>query len=138
LAWDATNSQWIGGTNGVLYVNSAVGFRDVTDGTTTTIILGDSYFGFWGDADSCCVGVATAADRNAAGEQVYGDPFTDGHWISSTANNHRFSFSSQHGDIIPFAMVDASTKSISKGVDRNVFMALMTRNGRENISDQNF
>jgi prepilin-type N-terminal cleavage/methylation domain-containing protein len=138
LAWDNTNGQWLGGTNGMLYVNSAVGFRDVNDGTTTTVMLGDSYYGFWGDADSCCVGVATPQDRAAAGEQVTGDAFTDGHWISSTAQNHRFSFSSQHGDIIPFAMVDASTKSMSKNIDRNVFMALMTRNGGENISDQNF
>lgn len=138
LQWDQVSGQWLGGNNGIMYVNSAVGFRDVTDGTTTTIMLGDSYFGFWGDGDSCCVGVATPQDRAAAGESVVGDAFTDGYWVSSTNGNHRFSFSSFHGDIIPFAMVDASTKTISKNIDRNVFMALMTRNGRENIADQNF
>uniref|UniRef100_A0A7C4QMC2 DUF1559 domain-containing protein n=1 Tax=Schlesneria paludicola TaxID=360056 RepID=A0A7C4QMC2_9PLAN len=138
LVWDPNNQQWLGGNNGVLYVNSAVTFRDVTDGTTTTVMLGDSYFGFWGDGDSCCVGVAAPQDRAAAGENVVGDAFTDGYWISSTNGNHRFSFSSYHGDVIPFAMVDASTKTISKNIDRNVFMALMTRNGRENIADQNF
>jgi prepilin-type N-terminal cleavage/methylation domain-containing protein len=138
LAWDPSTSSWLGGTNGMLYVNSSVAFRDVTDGTTTTIMLGDSYFGFWADGDSCCVGVATPQDRQAAGEIVNGDAFTDGHWVSSTNGNHRFSFSSSHGDVINFAMVDASTKSIQKGIDRRVFMALMTRNGTENISDQGF
>jgi prepilin-type N-terminal cleavage/methylation domain-containing protein len=140
LAWSSggATTGWLGGNNGMLYVNSAVSFRDVGDGTTTTVILGDSYFGFWADGDSCCVGVATAQDRAAAGEPVFGDPFTDGYWISSTNGNGRFSFSSFHGDIINFAMVDASTKSLSKSIDRNVFMALMTRNGRENISDQDF
>lgn len=138
LMWDSNSGQMVGGTNGVLYVNSSITFRDVTDGTTTTVMLGDSYFGFWADGDSCCVGVASQQDRLAAGETVNGDAFVDGHWISATNGNHRFSFSSYHGDVIPFAMVDASTKTISKNIDRNVFMALMTRNGRENIADQNF
>jgi len=138
MAFDPTTSTLIGGTNGMLYVNSAVRFSDVSDGTTTTIMLGDSYYGFWGDGDSCCVGVATPQDRASAGEQIIGDAYTDGYWVSVSTGNHRFSFSSQHGDVIPFAMVDTSTKTISKNVDRNVFMALMTRNGRETISDQNF
>jgi prepilin-type N-terminal cleavage/methylation domain-containing protein len=138
LAWDSSNNQWLGGTNGVMYLNSAISFRDVTDGTTTTVMLGDSYFGFWADGDSCCVGVATPQDRTAAGEPVFGDAFTDGFWISQGNGNGRFSFSSYHGDVINFAMVDASTKSLSKSIDKNVFMALMTRNGRENISDQSF
>lgn len=138
LVWDSTNSQWLGGTNGMLYANSAVGFRDVTDGTTTTVMMGDSYFGFWADAESCCVGIATAADRQTAGEPVQGDPMTGGHWLSNANGNHRFSYGSMHGDVIAFAMVDASTKTISKGIDKNVFMSLMTRNNRENISNQDF
>jgi prepilin-type N-terminal cleavage/methylation domain-containing protein len=138
MAFDPNTNTLIGGTNGMLYVNSSVRFSDVSDGTTTTVILGDSYFGFWGDGDSCCVGVATPQDRQQAGETVIGDAYTDGYWVSASTGNHRFSFSSQHGDVVPFAMVDASTKTLSKNIDRNVFMALMTRNGRENISDAGF
>lgn len=138
LQWDASNSVWIGGTNGMLYVNSAVGFNDVTDGTGTTFMIGDSYFGFWADAESCCVGGATAADRLTAGEPVIGDALTGGTWNSASNGNRRFSFGATHPGVIAFAMVDGSTKTIAVGIDRNVFMALMTRNGRENIGDQKF
>ncbi len=138
LQWDNSNSVWIGGTNGMLYVNSSVGFNDVVDGTTTTFMIGDSYFGFWGDADSCCVGGATAADRAAAGEPVIGDSLTGGTWISASNGNRRFSFGSTHNGATCFAMVDGSTKTIAVTIDRNVFLALMTRNGRENIGDQKF
>ncbi len=90
----------------MLYVNSSVGFNDVVDGTTTTFMIGDSYFGFWGDADSCCVGGATAADRAAAGEPVIGDSLTGGTWISASNGNRRFSFGSTHNGATCFAMVD--------------------------------
>jgi len=135
----ATNLPVTNPTNGMLYLNSAVAFRDVSDGTTTTLFMGDSYYGFWADGTSCCVAGATLSYRNAVGEQVFGDELTGGVWLSSgSAGDYRFSFGSQHGDVICFAMVDASTKTIARTIDRNVFMALLTRNGHENITDPNF
>ncbi len=146
-----SSQQYITANDGILYGNSSVSFRDVTDGTTTTIMLGDSFYGFWADANSCCVAAADANVRGQVGEMVIGDAFTGGVWLASLSgggsaltppgpanNGFRFSFGSQHGDIICFAMVDASTKSISKNIDRNTFLALTSRNARENISDQNF
>lgn len=140
LGIDPTTSQPVTTpNNGMLYPNSATSFRDVTDGTTTTIMLGDSYYGFWADGTSCCVAGADNNFRGTIGETVYGDALTGGTWLSGgNAGDYRFSFGSQHGDVICFAMVDASTKSISRNIDRNTFMALFTRNGRENITDQGF
>jgi len=89
-------------------------------------------------AGDTCVGVASAQDRNSAGEPVTGDPYTGGHWINSATQNHRFSFSSQHPDVVNLAMVDGGCRTVSKGVDRQVFTALMTRNGRENIDAEDF
>ncbi len=43
--------------NGMFYRNSNNGERDCTDGTTSTILFGESRFGFWGDALSCCARV---------------------------------------------------------------------------------
>ena len=40
--------------NGVLYPNSATKLSDITDGTSNTLLMGDSRFGFWGDGSSCC------------------------------------------------------------------------------------
>lgn len=40
--------------NGMMYLNSTNGVRDCRDGTQNTILFGESRFGFWGDALSCC------------------------------------------------------------------------------------
>lgn len=134
-----TNTPVTNPSNGMLYLNSSVAFRDVTDGTTTTMMMGDSYYGFWADGTSCCVAGAPPGFRAQIGETVFGDELTGGVWLSGgNAGDYRFSFGSQHGDVICFAMVDASTKSIAKSIDRTVFLALLTRNGRENIADPNF
>lgn len=120
--------------NGMLYQNSAISFRDVTDGTTTTILVGDSPFGFWADGYSCCV-------------RVRNDPITSGgpnrnlfdeYWTSGTPVLQFFSFGSNHGDLVGIGFVDGGSKTISKKIDTNVFMALSTRNGRENIQDTSF
>jgi prepilin-type N-terminal cleavage/methylation domain-containing protein len=140
--WDPTNGVWSPLSNGILFGNSAIGFRDVTDGNTTTIMLGESFLGYWYDGDSCCVATAAPGQRAQAGETVIGDELTGGYWISvggATAGRPRFSFGSQHsGNIINFAMVDASTKSIPTTIDRQVLLHLMTRNGRENIGNADF
>lgn len=112
--------------NGMLYDNSAVKMSDVSDGTTNTIMLGDSLFGYWADGFSCCV-------------RVWDDPnhpdLWDTYWqVALPANTsiplQFFSFGSGHtGDLSCFALVDGSTKTVSKKVDINVFKAVSTRNG---------
>ena len=43
--------------DGVFFQNSEVSDRYIKDGTTTTIMFGESQFGFWGDSLSCCARV---------------------------------------------------------------------------------
>lgn len=43
--------------NGMMNMNSTNNDKDCADGTTTTILFGESRFGFWGDALSCCARV---------------------------------------------------------------------------------
>ncbi len=120
--------------NGMLYVNSAVRFRDVTDGTGSTILIGDSYYGFWADGPSCCIATADRDYRTAIGIPVYGDDLLGGYMLAGNSRGAwRFTFGSYHGQSVNFGMVDGSSRSISTNVDRTTFMSMMTRNGRENI-----
>lgn len=109
--------------NGMLYDGSAVRMGDVTDGASNTIMLGDSLYGFWADGFSCCV-------------RVWDDPahpdLWDTYWTATAANSaplQFFSFGSGHADLACFALVDGSSKVVSKKIDINVFKAISTRNG---------
>lgn len=122
--------------NGMLYMNSAVRMNDITDGSTNTILIGDSLFGYWGDAYSCCVRVWD--------DSGHPDLF-DAYWQSTAPSGtlQFFSFGSAHGDQAIFGLCDGSTKAISKRIDANVFKAISTRNGAlkainpmmENVTD---
>ncbi len=139
MRWDVANGVWTGTTSGMLYPNSAVGFHDVLDGMSTTILLGESYYGFWSDSESCCVAGATKIDRHFAGEAVKGDALFNGVWFSASDSKHRrMTFGSLHSGVTAFAMVDGSTKSIGTQIDRELFLALMTRHGREHIDNPGF
>jgi len=125
--------------NGMLYPNSAVGMRDVSDGTTSTILLGDSLYGFWADGYSCCVRVRndlnsqTNANRNLF-DDYWLDTDSSGNWTGLQF----FSYGSSHNDLVGIGFVDGGAKTISKKIDSTVFMALATKNGVENITDTSF
>ena len=119
--------------NGVLYDHSAVRVADISDGTSNTILVGDSPYGFWSDGYSCCVRVWDDASHP--------DLF-DTYWKSIVeppppninapppVTLQFFSFGSQHaGGLACFALADGSTKAISKQIDKNIFKAVSTRNG---------
>jgi prepilin-type N-terminal cleavage/methylation domain-containing protein len=122
--------------NGMLYQNSAVRMADITDGTTNTILVGDSPFGFWADAYSCCVRVWD--------DSTHPDMF-DAYWqVAGTGSTLQFfSFGGAHGDMNVFGLCDGSAKTVSKKIDVNVFKAIATRNGAlkainplmENVTD---
>lgn len=138
-----TNGAWqalpAGQYNGMLYPNSAVRMSDVGDGTTSTILLGDSLFGFWSDGYSCCVRVRNDVNTQTnAPRSLFDDYWLDldsgGQWTGLQF----FSYGSRHGDLCCIGFVDGGAKPISKKIDGNIFMFLATRNGRENIQESSF
>jgi len=116
-------------SNGVLFRNSAVTDRDISDGMTTTLMVGDSLFGFWGDGASCCSAVP---HQNSSGRQIDDllADYDDSNYLSPI-----FTFGSWHDGIVIFSMCDGSTRDISKTIDRSIFGNLATRNGNEQIQD---
>ena len=95
----------------------------IPDGHSNTIMVGDSLFGYWGDAYSCCVRVWD----DAAHPDLW-----DTYWQVTPAtgvNLQFFSFGSNHGEICVFALADGSTHNVSKKIDQVLFKAISTRNG---------
>lgn len=125
--------------NGMLYPNSAVSMRDVADGTTTTILIGDSLYGFWADGYSCCVRVRNDLNTQSnANRALFDDYWQDVDSSGNYTGLQFFSYGSSHDDVVGIGFVDGGAKTISKRIDSGVFMALATKNGHENITDSSF
>jgi prepilin-type N-terminal cleavage/methylation domain-containing protein len=111
--------------DGVFYDNSSISFRDVeTDGSSNTLMLGESLYGLWADGNSCCARV----------RQDY--TFFDVYFEVSPYQY--FGFGSQHKDVVNFAFVDNQAKPIPKNIDWKVLRALATRSGGERVSSDDF
>lgn len=117
--------------NGMFFGNSRLEFRDVTDGTTSTFLFGESPFGFWGDRYSCCV----AGRGGFANFDTYWTAGADPCGQASGAPMF-FDFGSFHDAGSNFALVDGSARTVSKTIDTNIFRALCTRYGSEPIPEQ--
>jgi prepilin-type N-terminal cleavage/methylation domain-containing protein len=109
-------------TNGVTFRNSSVGFSDITDGTTVTMLYGETITGYWPDATNCCV--RTDANRTINRPIVIGTTKSYTYWMS------------KHPGIVNFAKCDGSVASISQTISKQVLIKLMTRNGGEAISNE--
>lgn len=118
-------------SNGVMFGNSSVKFRDITDDDTNTLLIGETLMGLWGDGNSCC---ARVADDDDDDQPDRGDVF-DTYWQSGDPAVHYFGFGSWHQDLVHFGFVDGSSRSISKSIDFKTFKAMATRNGSERISE---
>ncbi len=112
--------------NGITYRNSEVSISDITDGTTNTLLYGETAVlqnttpGTWYDAPNCCV--RTTLDRN----------FNKPVFANKVAYN--LFWGSKHPNVLNYAKCDGSVAPITFNIKKPILIKLMTRDGGESIS----
>jgi prepilin-type N-terminal cleavage/methylation domain-containing protein len=108
--------------NGVLFQNSEVNMADITDGTTNTLLIGETLdpSGSWPDALHSSV--RTNIDR------------TINRPITLNGVNYYTYWMSKHPNLVNFARCDGSVTTITNQIKKDVLNKLMTRNGGEALS----
>lgn len=152
----------VDGEDGMLYQNSSVDFKDIPDGTSNTLFIGDSKFGLWGDGFSCCARfrpdllvnfdaywLGTLPEDDMDDEEEEDDEDEDGDDGDGDGDDgdgddedledelilQFFSFGGWHDGTVQFAMADGSARPISTNIDTVILRALATRNGAERIPE---
>jgi prepilin-type N-terminal cleavage/methylation domain-containing protein len=106
--------------NGLTFQNSSVNMSEITDGSTNTILIGETLTGNWAYATSCCV--RTDVDRSINKPIIVGNQNYYTYWIS------------KHPGQVNFVNCDGSIRPVSQTINKLVLNKLMTRNGGESIS----
>ena len=134
---DKTPTNCVVYDNGVMFQNSQVSMADITDGTSTTMLIGESTLavnppappgiyaggGSWPDARTCCMRTVWLRTLGKA---------IPGTGIGATP---AYPFcGSKHPSMVNFARCDGSVGPITYQIKYQVLMKLMTRNGGETIS----
>ncbi len=108
--------------NGMMYQNSTCNMADITDGTSTTILMGESVYpqGVWSQSTSCCV--RTNVDR------------TINKPITLNGQNYWTYWASKHPGMVNFAYCDGTVRTVTSQINKLTLNKLMTRAGGETIS----
>ncbi len=106
--------------DGVFYQNSRIRFRDLRDGLSKTIVVGERSSRI---DKSMWVGVVAGADEAMA--RVVGSA----DHAPNDPHNHFEDFSSEHTSVTNFLFGDGSVQAIDDEIDLEVYHALATRDG---------
>ncbi len=89
---DPTNPFCLVYDNGIMYQNSTINMADITDGSSMTVIFGESLTptGVWSQAITCCV--RTNIDRNINVPILFNGQNYYTYWMSKHPNLVNFSF----------------------------------------------
>ena len=136
-----------GADNGLLFPMSALRFRDVTDGTSNTIAVGEIAFEIGGWARGA---VNSGSGGGGGGGQGFARAVL--RWWKAAPNcakpgmnppettcsgsvERRFQFSSLHSGGAHFVLADGSARFISETIEVDVYRSLLTRSGGEVVGE---
>lgn len=124
------------------------GFRDTTDGTSTTLMMAEVLqglgsdlrgFSWWGDASQFSTYLtpnSNLPDRIYTLGFCQNDPIRNLPCdVSTTANPTMFASRSNHEGGVQVIMCDGSSKFVSENIDLNTWRALGTARGQEVIGE---
>jgi prepilin-type processing-associated H-X9-DG protein len=106
--------------NGITYRNSTINMRDITDGTTTTMLFGETLSGTWAQATDCCV--RTTLDRTINRPIRINNRLYNTYW------------SSKHPSQVNFAKCDGSVAPVTNQINKLTLIKLMTRDAGETLT----
>ncbi len=123
-------------TNGIMYPQSEIGFRHITDGSSNTFLIGEMAWFEDGISRVWIIGSTRLTLESGSSIWSYGGKnirwpmkfWGDGDQV---ANNR--SFGSEHPGGAHFGMADGSGRFISKGIDMDLYKALASRDAGEVI-----
>ncbi|MDP6722756.1 MAG: DUF1559 domain-containing protein [Pirellulaceae bacterium] len=136
-----------GKNDGVLYPMSATKLRDIIDGTSQTLAIGEIAFELGGWARGA---INSGGGRGGGGGQGFARGVL--RWYRASPNcaqpginlpatgcsnnaEWRFQFSSRHPGGCHFTLADGSCRFVAETIDTNTLNALFTRSGRDIVGD---
>ncbi len=123
-------------TNGIMYPQSKIQYRRITDGTSNTFLVGESAWLADGTSRAWIVGATgglLAPNRTLfsySGKNIFFPMKTQPRETPAVANNDT-SFGSEHPGGAHFAMADGSGQFVTENIDIEIYRALASRNGGE-------
>jgi prepilin-type N-terminal cleavage/methylation domain-containing protein len=131
--------------NGMFYRNSRLGMKDLVDGTSTTLAIGERAALF---AKGPWVGAMSAGTvRTTPGAPVFNSVVVMAPVMPMARTWNKplndpysepYDFFSPHGPVVQFVFADGSVHSLSQGVNVTVLQALATRAGGEPVSGSDY
>ena len=137
--------------DGTLYAGKKNKFRDMADGTSSTAMLAETReedYAVWFDGTTAVVvgthpnqtgagaSAITVLNRGGAGAEAYlqassGETF-------GGSSDWEFGPSSEHPGLVQHAFGDAAVHSVVQDIEYPVYMALITRRGKDNAAGASF